>query len=99
MKYPGYWSREMEKRRSVMPDGNEWRPGFDDYDTLKALRVSSTTVIFHPVLPTELQLARYPNRLTRWPSEVAKEKALLETLPLWDQDIEYPGPLSSNPTT
>ena len=30
MKCVGDWRREMDKRQSTLPDGTEWRPGFED---------------------------------------------------------------------
>ncbi len=29
------------------------------------------------------------NRLARWPSEVAKVKAVFENLPFWDKDVDF----------
>ncbi|KAG6819934.1 hypothetical protein H0H93_007333 [Arthromyces matolae] len=74
LQYLDDWRKDREKRRVQLPDGTEWTPGFDDYDSLLTLFQGAK--------------AQYPDRLQRWPSEVAKVKALLEIMPFWDQDID-----------
>ncbi|RDB28298.1 hypothetical protein Hypma_001388 [Hypsizygus marmoreus] len=76
--YINDWWKERAERRSIMPDGTEWTPGFEDYDS----------IVWQFGASGKGPKPRYPNRLARWPSEVAKEKALLEALPFWEQDID-----------
>ncbi|KAG6917355.1 hypothetical protein DXG01_002820 [Tephrocybe rancida] len=80
LKYLDDWRGDREPRRTILPDGTEWTPGYDDYDKL--------IWQFHGPKPDWFGFsAQYPDRLQRWPSEVAKVKAVLEILPFWDQDI------------
>lgn len=71
------WCNDRAKRRTTLPDGTEWTPGFDDCDAI---------VWGFGAYGKGAKLC-YPNRLARSPLEGVKVKALLEVLPLWEQDI------------
>ncbi|RDB28208.1 hypothetical protein Hypma_001377 [Hypsizygus marmoreus] len=78
LEYINGWRKDRETRRSKMPDGTEWAPAFDDYDSI-VWQFGASGAGPKP---------RYPDRLARWPSEVAEEKALLEVQPFWEQDVD-----------
>ncbi|KAJ7088745.1 hypothetical protein B0H15DRAFT_285426 [Mycena belliarum] len=62
---------------ALMPNGTEWRPGFDDYDEIVgrfgADGIGPKSVIVNP--------------LARWPSEIAKAKAAHQELPFYLEEI------------
>jgi len=76
--YVQAWAKSIESNIN-MPNGSEWTPGYEDYnDVIEKL----TVPIGRGPKP------RYMNRLARWPSEVAKEKAFLELQAFWDEAVD-----------
>ncbi|KAJ6587351.1 hypothetical protein B0H10DRAFT_1961418 [Mycena sp. CBHHK59/15] len=63
---------------ALLPNGTEWRPGFDDYDEVVARFGADGKG------PKSFLV----NPLARWPSEVAKVKAAHEALPFCGEEIE-----------
>ncbi|KAJ7742946.1 hypothetical protein DFH07DRAFT_943235 [Mycena maculata] len=62
---------------ALLPNGTEWRPGFDDYDE----------VVSRFGADGKGPKSFLVNPLARWPSEVAKAKAVHEALPFCGEDI------------
>lgn len=74
------WVNDRARRDGQLKrcDGTEqWTPGFDDYEN----------VVWQFGASGKGPKPCYPDRLARWPYEVAKVKALLADLPFWEHDI------------
>ncbi|KDR84154.1 hypothetical protein GALMADRAFT_700867 [Galerina marginata CBS 339.88] len=72
------WVNSLENANK-MPNGTEWTPGYEDYDEMIEELVDLNGGGPKP---------QYMDRLARWPSEVTREKSLLELQAFWEEDID-----------
>jgi hypothetical protein len=90
------WDKLINESRGYpVPDGTEWTPGYEDYNEIIAQLSAKgrgpkgvcANILRHNRKLT-ISIAKYLNRLARWPSEERKQRESMMQLPFWEQEID-----------